>query len=137
MIDNDILKAAIVAKLKTHSPLVALLPEGQDGIKEYEWRGTIFQYPNVRVRIDSQVDTSPDSNCDIMSVSWSIFVFSEKHSSQEADSIAGLIARFFRGLNFSYTGVKFVRAEIAELVPAITQDERTWRSQVRCRSVIN
>lgn len=136
MISNNDLKAAIVARLKAFAQLIAILPDGLEGVREYEWRGTDFQYPNVRVKIDGQVDTSPDSNCSIFSADWSVYIFSEIHSSNQADMIAGMIANYFRGSNFTYNAVKLVRIQIVENIPAVTQDERTWRAQVRCRSIV-
>ncbi len=136
MIPNDIIKAAIISALKANATLVAQLPDGLLGIREYGWRGNVFQYPNVRVELETQLDLTPDSNCTPINQSWSVYVFSEEHSSQEADEIAGIIATYFKDLSFSGTGVKFSRGEILENIPAIPEDERTWRAQVRCRSII-
>jgi len=136
MIPNDVTKAAVVAILKANATLVARLPDGLLGIREYGWRGNDFQYPAVRVEMETQIDLTPASNCTLVDQSWSVYVFSEQHSSQEADDIAGIIAVYFKDLSFSGTGVKFSRAEILENIPAIPDDERTWRAQVRCRSII-
>lgn len=136
MIPNDITKAAVVAKLKADATLIARLPDGLLGVKESGWRGNVFQYPNVRVEMETQIDATPDSNCTPVNQSWSIYVFSESHSSQEADEIAGIIAQNLKGVSFSGTGVRFSRVEVLENIPAIPEDERTWRAQVRCRSTI-
>ena len=136
MIPNDLTKAAVVAKLKANATLVARLPDGLMGIRESGWRGNVFQYPNVRVEMEAQVDATPDSNCTPVNQAWSVYVFSEFHSSQEADEIAGIIANYFKGLSFSGSGVKFSSTEVLENIPAIPDDERTWRAQVRCRSII-
>jgi hypothetical protein len=136
MIPNDTTKAAVVAKLKTNATLVARLPDGLLGIREASWRGNTFAYPNVRVEMETQFDLTPDSDCTPVDQSWSVYVYSETHSSQEADDIAGLIAVYFKGLSFSGDGVKFTRVGILENIPAIPDDEHTWRAQVRCRSVI-
>jgi hypothetical protein len=136
MIPNDVTKAAVVAKLKANATLVARLPDGSQGIREAGWRGNVFKYPNVRVEMESQIDATPDSNCTPVNQAWSVYVFSESHSSQEADDIAGVIASYFKGLSFSGSGVRFSRVEVLENIPAIPDDERTWRAQVRCRSII-
>ena len=136
MIANDLTKAAVVAKLKADATLIARLPDGLLGIREYGWRGNVFQYPNVRVEMEAQVDVTPDSNCTPVNQSWSMYIFSESHSSQEADEISGIISNYFKGISFSGTGVRFSRVEVLESIPAIPDDERTWRAQVRCRSII-
>jgi hypothetical protein len=137
MIPNHVTKAAVVSILKANASLVAMLPDGTQGIREYGWRGGEFQYPNVRVEMETQIDQTPDSDCTPVSQTWSVYIFSESHSSQEADTIAGLIAQYFKGLSFDGAGVKFIRTEVLENIPAIPEDERTWRAQVRCRSIIH
>lgn len=139
MIPNDTTKAAVVAKTKSITSLTSLLPDGLQGVREFGWRGGgqgSFQYPNVRVEMETQLDVTPDSNCTPVYQSWSFYVFSEHHSSQEADNLAGIIANFFKGLSFTGTGVVFSRTEILESIPAVPEDENTWRAQVRCRSII-
>jgi hypothetical protein len=43
----------------------------------------------------------------------------------------------FRGSSFARNNIKFVRVRILENIKAIRQDVRTWRAQVRCRSVVH
>ena len=136
MIPNNVTKAAVVTANKAIASLIARLPDGSSGVREYGWRGNDFQYPNVRIEMESQVDQTPDSNCTPVNQAWSEYVFSESHSSMEADELAGIIAEYFKGITFSGDGVKFSRVEILEVIPAIPDDERTWRAQVRCRSII-
>lgn len=136
MIANDQVKEAIVSILKADATLVAQLPEGTLGIKERNWRGNVFQLPNVRVDLEPQRDLTPDSNCTPVVQDWSVYVYSQKHSSQEADQIAGIIANLFQGSFFVQNNIKFSRVNILESIPAIPDDENTWRAQVRCRSII-
>jgi hypothetical protein len=136
MISNDEVKEAIVTNLKAYATLVARLADGQQGIRERGWRGDVFQYPCVRVDLESQRDLTPESNCTPVTQEWSIYVYSEEHSSREADQIAGLIANHFQGLFFSDNNIKFTRVNILESIPALPEDERTWRAQVRCRSIL-
>ena len=106
------------------------------GVSELNWRGDVFSYPNVRIGLESQTDLTPDSNCTPVIIDWSTYIFSEKHSSLEADEIAGLIAVYFKDLNFSANGIRFVRVQILENIPALQEDSNTWRAQVRCRSIV-
>ena len=136
MIPNDTTKAAVVARLQVNSTLIARFPDGSQGVREYGWRGNQFQYPNARVEMESQIEVNPGGNCSSVEQPWSVYIFSESHSSQEADDIAGVVSQYFQGSSFDGTGVKFSRVEVLESIPAIPDDERTWRAQVRCRSVI-
>ena len=136
MIANDLIKEGIVQRLRVHSALTSLLPDGIQGVREVNWRGTVFQYPNVRVQVGSQFDATPDNNCTPTFVTFDVFVFSEKHSSQEADEIAGVVEAYIRGTTFTINTVKFSNVRVLELVPAIQDDPKTWRSQVRCQSIV-
>jgi hypothetical protein len=142
MIPNNVVKAAIVAETKLVPNLVSgsattSLPDGTQGIRETNWRGDEFHYPNVRISLENQTDATPDSNCTPVFQDWSIYVFSEVHSSYQCDEIAGMIVVYFKGRNFSSNGVKFVRVEILENIPAIQEDPNTWRAQIRCRSIVH
>ncbi len=136
MIPNNSLQAAIVYQTQLVPTLTGtVLPDGARGVSEVNWRGDVFQYPNVRVGLESQTDQTPDSNCTPVVVDWSIYVFSEVHSSREANEIAGLIVVYFKGLNFTSNGVRFIRVGILENIPALQEDSNTWRAQIRCRSI--
>jgi hypothetical protein len=137
MIANDLVKEAIVTNLRAYAALTAQLPDGVQGVREQHWRGTVFQYPNVRVELESQIDVTPNNNCTPAYQTWSVYVFSEKQSSQEADTLAGLIVSHFKGITFTVNTVKFSNVSILESIPATPEDEHTWRAQVRCQSVIN
>ena len=136
MIANDQVKEAVVSILKANATLIALLPDGLQGVRERGWRGNQFGFPNVRVDLEPQRDQTPDSNCTPVIQDWSIYVYSEQHSSKEADQIAGIIANLFQSRFFVENGIKFARVNILENIPAFPDDENTWRAQVRCRSII-
>ena len=137
MIANNTIKAAIVAQTQAVPTLTGtVLPDGAKGVAEINWRGDVFSYPNVRIGDISQTDQTPDSNCTPVIIDWSVYVFSEKHSSLEADNIAGLIVVYFKDRNFTSNGLRFVRVGILENIAAIQDDPNTWRAQVRCRSIV-
>jgi len=132
MISNELIKAAIVAKTQATATIIAALTDGATGIKEFNYRGTDFSYPCIRIHIDSQYGIVCPSG-----IEFSFYVFSEKASSKEADHIAGIVVSTFQDLSFSQNGIKFVNINILENIPAIAQDELTWRSQIRCRTIIH
>lgn len=120
---NDDIQQGIISYLKGKSAITSQLKSSND-IKEDQWKGTVANYPMIRVRMISNV---PSSECDA-SFTASIMVFSEEASSQEADHIAGIIANILLGRGFSSTGVAFV-VWATNIIPAIGQ-EQTWRSEV-------
>jgi len=136
MIPNDQVKEGIVTYLRANASLTALLPDGVQGVREQYWRGQDFKYPNVRVQLETQFDATPETNCTPTIQTWTVYVFSEKHSSQEADTIAGLIVNYLRGSTFTVKTVKFSNVKVLESIPAVPEDERTWRAQLRCQSII-
>ena len=56
MISNDLVQAAIVAKLKADTTLVAWLTarSAENEIRESQWQGTVFSFPAVRVELGTQ-----------------------------------------------------------------------------------
>lgn len=142
MIPNNDAKEALIIKARSIAALTAplptgTLPDGVQGIREYGWKGTVFNYPNIRLELEPQVPTTNDSLCAPSFIEWSWYVFSEHQSSLEADEIAGILVSNFQAISFISNNVKFVRVNITENIPAISQDERTWRAQIRCRSIVN
>lgn len=135
MISNELIQAAIVAKTQASATIIAALTDGATGIKEFNYKGADFSYPCVRIQLDSQIDIS-EIACPSQ-VEFSFYIFSEKASSKEANQIAGIIVSAFRGLSFSQNSIKFVKINILENIPAIAQDERLWRAQIRCRTIIH
>ena len=137
MIDNDLVQTAILLQSQSIAPLVSSLPSGTASIKEFNWKGVSFQYPCVRIAVESQIDVAETNVSCPSQVDFSFYVFSEKQSSKEANSIAGKVVAGLRGLSFSQNSIKFVKVRILENIPAISEDELTWRSQVRCQSIIH
>ncbi len=136
MIPNDRTKEAVNSRLRSYATLTSRLPDGIQGVREINWRGADFKYPNVRIQMGSQYDATPETNCTPTFQPFDIFVFSEMHSSQECDEIAGIVEAYLRGSTFTVNNVKFSNIKILELVPAIQDDPHTWRAQVRCQSTV-
>lgn len=130
---NDQLKSSIVAKLKADTVVTTLLTDTEE-IREVQWQGTIFSYPNIRVRV---VENSPDKNgCAFTNARMGIMVFSEDDSSQEADQIAGIIANQLHTQSFTSQSIKFtLYAE--KIIPAIRRDDNVWVSEVILNGTAN
>lgn len=135
MISNEDVKAGIIQKLKTISVVIALVPAVE--IREYQWKGTEFSYPNIRVRILANEPMSND-NCNTATVKSSIQVFTEEDSSLNADDIAGVIADQLHGHSFTSQGISFM-FRVTGITPAtaagLVDNLRTWRSEVLATAI--
>lgn len=131
---NNEIKAAIVARLKDSSTIVAELSNSRD-IKEAQWQGTEFVYPAIRVLV--RTNDHPNNDCDYTLVTASVLVFSEEYSSLEADRIAGIIRDVLHKKSFTSNSVAFTGMRVTNLVPAIRNSRNTWRSEAILRSTVN
>lgn len=134
MLRNDQIQAAIVAYIKALSIITAELKDGADEIREDNWQGREFTYPNIRVRLISNEPADPE--CNLHSVTLSFLVFSEDPSSQEADRIAGIINNTLHGRSFQSNNISF-SMRTTSLVPAIRSDERTWRAETLIQASVS
>lgn len=91
MIDNDLIQAAIVAKLKADTALTNWLAtrSTNDEIREGQFQGREFQYPAVRVELGTQIEEG-NPPC-YSSLPFTVYSYSEKGSSQEANQLAGYV----------------------------------------------
>lgn len=132
MLRNDEIQTALVAYIKANANIIAELDAGADEVREYQWQGTQFTYPNIRVRM---IDNIPlDRNCNHSTIRFSLLVFSEDASSLEANRISGIINSELHDKSFTYTSIGF-SLWTTNLVPAIRQDARTWRSEVMMEGI--
>lgn len=137
MLSDEKIQADIIAKLKTITSVTSLLPEGQSGIKELQWQGDEFRYPGVRLDLeDNTYEFDEQERCQLQVTEFSVYIFSEEKSSKQCSTIKGLLATALVGLGFTGTNAKYVRFRLVDNIPAIRQDERTWRSQLRFRSFV-
>jgi hypothetical protein len=135
MIDNDLVQAALVAKFNSTPNIQTSLPSGT--ILEYDFQGADWTYPNGRLHVENQYDVSEDMTHCPSYVEFSFYAFSEHGTSKQANQIASKFVNSFRGVSFTVNNIKFARIKILENIPAIKADERTWRAQVRCRSLVH
>ena len=91
MIDNDLIQAAIVARLKANTALITYLTtfNAQNEIRESQWQGAEFVYPAVRVEMGTQIEEG-DPPC-YSTIPFTVYSYSEKDSSREANQLAGYV----------------------------------------------
>jgi len=132
-ISNDVIQSALVAYIKTKSNITSLLASTSE-VREDQYQGTEFNYPNLRIRT---IENTPIGNpgCG-QNISVGFMVFSENASSLQAEQIAGIIAKVFHGRQFTSNGIAFA-ITVANAIPAVRSNVRTWRSEVLCKGIAN
>jgi hypothetical protein len=131
LIRSDQVRDAIIDKIKANTTIMALLSDSNE-VREAYWSGSEFTYPNYRVRINS---ITPFQDC-YQNLDASILCYSEQASSQEAEEMAGTIANEFHAQSFIQDSIRFTHI-VVDIIPAIKQDVRTWRSEVQLASLVN
>ena len=130
MISIDAVQEGIVAFLKAAPSLVG---EVGDEIRESQWQGTEFTYPAVRVRMGDKT-TLIEGNCHTAHgvQPFTLLIFSEKSSSQQANQIAALAMNLLldQQLHSADWISGNVRLRSPGLVAAIRTGDRLWRSEV-------
>lgn len=127
---NDV-QASVIAYSKSKTALTSLLSSSAE-IRELEWQGTQFSYPNVRV----SVDFYPARNGCQDRANVFFDIFSEEKSSNEASTIAGVIYSIYHRKPFSSTGVN----AFSSIVTKVAKPERDmygWKSQVELSVIIS
>lgn len=135
MIGDEQIQAAIISKLKSLAPYNNV---ASTEIRELEWQGDTFSYPNIRVELEvNEWAFDEQEKCMLQYVEFSIYCFSEQRSSKECSQIKSAVINAFAGLGFTTNSVKFNRLRMVDNVPAVRQDEVTWRSQVKFGSRVS
>lgn len=129
MLGDEQIQAAIITKLKSLAPYGNVT---STEIRELEWQGDTFSYPNIRVELETN-DWAFDEQekCMLQYVEFSVYCFSEQRSSKECSQIKSAVINALAGVGFTTGAIKFNRIRLVDNVPAVRQDEHTWRSQVK------
>lgn len=128
---NNQVQQNIISRLKSIAALVAELvafDSSANEIREDQWQGDQFVYPNVRVRLISNNPDGDTDDCNSSSVSVGIMVFTQDYSSLEADKITGIISSSLHGKTYTANNVElFLRT--TDILPAVRSDRNTWRAE--------
>jgi len=135
MIGDEVIQAALIAKLKSLGVITALVPSVE--IRELQWQGNDFSHPNIRLDLEeNHYEYDEQERCQLQYTEFSIYVYSQERSSKQASQIKTVIMTALIGLGFTGTGVKFSRLRLVDNVPAVREDDKTWRTQIRLGSRI-
>ncbi len=132
MLNNNDIQAGIVAYLQAQTTTTVAMLNSTAEIKEDQWQGTTFVYPAYRVDLGPQL---PKDNCDAADVTFSILCYSEDASSNEADEMAGIVNNDLHRKAFTQSSVRY-SIYSQGLIPAIREDDRTWRSEAMFRATV-
>lgn len=133
MITNTQQREAWITYLKSKAAITSLLTDPLE-IRESDWKGELFTYPNIRVRA---VEVRPHPSCAQTFGTVIISVFSEEKSSQQADLIAGAVANFIDGKTFTVAGIHFWMVMVSSLVGAIAESDVVWRSEIQINTLMS
>lgn len=100
MVNNSDIQKFLVQSLLSFATATDLLPSNVE-IREDNWHGKEYSYPNVRVKVLSQ-DVGDDF-CMYTEAFTEIVVFSEEPSSDQCNDIAFLIADYLHQKTISDT----------------------------------
>jgi hypothetical protein len=83
---------------------------------------------------DCGYEFDEQEQCGLYFAEFSVFVFSEERSSKQCSTIKSLLENALTGLGWTGSNAKYNRLRLVENIPAIRQDERTFRGQLRYRT---
>lgn len=133
MLRNDQIQAALVAYLKANTTVTAEVPAVE--IREDQWQGRDFTYPNIRVRLISNTPLYA-GDCNLHRVSLGILVFTEDASSLNSDRIAGIIHSVLHDHHFNTSNITF-SLRTTNLVPALRSNIQEWRSEILMNGIVS
>jgi hypothetical protein len=133
MLRNDQIQAALVAYLKANTTITAEV--SADEIREDQWQGRDFTYPNIRVRLISNTPLY-SGDCNLHRITLGIQVFTEDASSLNCDKIAGIINSILHDHHFNTSNITF-SLRTTNLVPALRSNIQEWRSEVLLNGIVS
>jgi hypothetical protein len=128
VVDNADIQEVVVSKIKADSALSSWLTSkaSANEVREDEWQGADFTYPNVRVELPTQIDLG-DPPCHT-SVTFNVHCYAEGYSSIDCDVLAGLVKSSLRGKHLSGSGFATLRIASEGSIGAVQAGDRVWRA---------
>ena len=123
MLDNVDVRTIWVAELKANVTVLSGTSSGATEIRELDWQGETFVYPNIRVTSS----ITPGECLDDVTVR--ISYFSEQKSSKEAITGQGIIAKQYHQKPFTRSNIRFSPLLVSS-IPDAVQVNGVWRADV-------
>lgn len=135
IITSDVIQRIVIAWMKSKVAITSTIPQGANEIREVQWHGADFTYPNIRVRVGPNAPIlSPD--CKTSSVDIYVEVNSNSPSSIEAETIAGNLIREMHNKRFIQSNTQFSTRLINQGKTSYIEGEGIWRSIVNIRAIV-
>ena len=127
MLDNNTVQQAWIDHLQADASVLALSTGTfPTEIREQNYQGEKFVYPNIRVMCEVTGGECIDDAFTVLSC------FSEQKSSKEAQAIAGTIATGLHNKSFTQNGIR-ISAIRAKTLRAV-QENGVWKADVQINS---
>lgn len=131
-------QAALINQMKANPVIVSSLPPtGTTGleIREIDWFGENFQYPNIRVHVQNFDRENKDAYCNNFDVVAVVYVFAEDNSSKKCNQIGTKVFQMFdrHGFNDSITGLVTPKIRATQKGATYYRDGGVWQSIVELR----
>lgn len=124
-------KKFLVSRIKADTNIQAVLPVARkNDIRELEWQGTDFGYPNIRVAVDTLERHTPGADCKLFDVVARVFVFADDASSRLADVIAASVWTALDTKSIGDTNVKLIGIKAKHFGASWVQEAGVWKSEV-------
>jgi hypothetical protein len=122
-------KKGFIDKLKSSVSVTSLLSNSNE-VREAEWQGVKFLYPNVRVFIEQFKRHTQTVPCSLFDVVAHIYVFADEASSLQTDLIAAEVWKLLDATNFVSNSIKFSGISAVHIGALWVDEGGTWRSEV-------
>lgn len=134
MISSLSVQRATIAWMKANTSIVSSVPT--DEIRENEWQGNVFVYPNIRVKV-MDLSNLMRNRCDVTNAPIDIIINSNVPSSLQSETIAQTVIAQVEGQSFTFSGVRFTSI-IAKQTPSFrVESEGIWRNVVHLQTIVN
>ena len=147
MISPDLLQAEIVSILRADATVIAALPEVANGVREMQWKGTAFQYPNVRVQRPALQLQPNGGSCEhrIADALVSISVHSKRDSSIIAQQILGFVESALRGRTITTAALRATQLYVVSMTSVTPEGlpgqpsapGEVWTGTVSLRTIVS
>ena len=131
MISVNQIQADFVAWLKSKTSVTSLLTAGAVEIRETQWEGTEFTYPNIRVA----VDLSPNQ-CAPHDVQIQVIGASEQKSSKQVNAIISAVVDLVQEKSFKYQSTQFIGLKIRNIPKADRDENNIWATDIQIEGLV-
>jgi len=122
-------KVALISRLLNELDITSMLTIPTD-IRELEYQGNAFRYPNIRIRINTVRYPGSDDRLCALDVDASIIVFNEHASSFSGDAIASKIVEKLHGKSFMQGDVRLSNIICVQHGADKVEESNLWVSVV-------